>query len=81
MYNIKLLKESEYSMEITQENINKVANILKIGKFNESLLVVQEYSKIAENLIDKFPNISVNELGKKYEEIVLKDVEDKIQEY
>lgn len=72
---------SEYNMEITQENINKVANLLKIGKFNESLLVVQEYSKIAENMIEKYPNLSVSELGKKYEEIVLKDVEDKVQEY
>lgn len=59
-------------MELTQENIDKVAEVLRMGKLNESLLKVQDLSKLAEQLIKENPNLTAEEIGQKYEEEQLK---------
>ena len=55
-------------MELNTENVDKVVSVLRMGKFNEELLKVQNIKKIAEELIAKNPTLSAEEIGKIYEE-------------
>ena len=55
-------------MEINEENINKVVEVLRMGKLNESLLKVQDISKVAQQLMEQYPNLTPEEIGQKYEE-------------
>ena len=73
------IKEREYNMEISKENIDELVDVLKIGKFNDSLLLIQKYSEIAKNIIEENKTITVDELGQKYDEKL--SLQDKIKEY
>ena len=67
------------NMEISQEDINGIVGVLKIEKFNDSLLLIQKYSEIAKNIIEENKTITVDELGQKYDEKL--SLQDKIKEY
>ena len=52
-------------MELTQENIEKLAGKLTIGKLEESTEVMQSYFLIAEKLIKDNPDKTIEEIAKK----------------
>ena len=58
-------------MEINEENIAKLAEILKTKDFEKALGKVQDYSKIAQQLMEQYPELTAEELGQKYEEQVM----------
>lgn len=55
-------------MEINEENINKVAEVLRSKDFEKALVKVQDYSRIAEQLIKENPNLTVDQIGELYEQ-------------
>ena len=73
------IKEREYNMEISKENIDELVDVLKIGKFNDSLLLIQKYSEIAKKLIENNKDITVEKLGQKYDEEL--NLKNKVQEH
>ena len=54
-------------MELNQENIENVAKILRIGKFNDAMKDVSDYFQIAKDLIEIYPDLTVEEIGAIYE--------------
>ena len=55
-------------MELSQENIEEVVGVLKIKDFNNSMKKVSDYNQIAKELIEKYPDLTAEELGELYEE-------------
>ncbi len=55
-------------MEINEENINKVAEVLRSKDFEKALVKVQDYSRIAEQLIKENPDLTVDQIGELYEQ-------------
>ncbi len=56
-------------MEINKENIETVANILVMGKFNVAMKTASDYFQIAKELMEQFPDLTAEEIGQKYEEM------------
>ena len=54
-------------MEVTLENINNLSEKLKQKDLEKSLKKVQDYSKIAQQLIEQNPELTADELGELYE--------------
>ena len=54
-------------MEVTPENINSLAEKLKQKDLEKSLKKVQDYSLIAQQLIEQNPELTADELGELYE--------------
>ena len=54
-------------MEVTLENINSLAEKLKQKDLEKSLKKVQDYSLIAQQLIEQNPELTADELGELYE--------------
>lgn len=57
-------------MEVTLENINSLAEKLKQKDLEKSLKKVQDYSRIAEQLIIENPTLTVDEIGELYENML-----------
>lgn len=55
-------------MEVNQENIEKVAKVLRKGKFDEAVSQVKNYIDIAKELIEKYPELTAEQIGEKYEQ-------------
>lgn len=55
-------------MEVTPENINSLAEKLKQKDLEKSLKKVQDYSLIAQQLIEQNPELTADELGELYEQ-------------
>ena len=58
-------------MELNQENIEKVVEVLRMGKFNEVMKDVQNYFEYAKELIEKNPDLTPEEIGQNLEELLL----------
>lgn len=54
-------------MMITHENVIKVANTLEMKKFNNALQKVQDYTEIAKNLMERYPEATLEELCEIFE--------------
>ena len=55
-------------MELSEKNINDLASVLKQKDLEKSLKKVQDYSEIAKQLIEKYPELSADEIGEIYEQ-------------
>jgi len=54
-------------MELTQENIEELAKQLKINGLNKAMEELQDYFKIAEDLIKQYPGLTIEEIAKKFD--------------
>lgn len=54
-------------MELNQENIEEVVEVLRMGKFNEAMKDVSDYFVIAKELIEKYPDLTAEQIGEEYE--------------
>lgn len=54
-------------MEINQENIEIVAKMLMMVKFNDAMKTASDYFQIAKELMEQFPDLTPEEIGMEYE--------------